>query len=430
MACCLGGDLVLAHSNYQQAIALFRELKDNNKLISSLGSLSLCGPSLQTNTMVPANLRMEDVIAEGHFAIKLAQDIGKRSDEAFVAIMLVFSLGMAGEYSQALKIGEEALAIAEEIEHRQWITAAHYALGTVYLEMLCYSIARQHLEKSLAMAQELSSRHWVRCATARLSRVYTALSNYGLAGEVLGLTLEPTTNMQTLGQRLVWLNQVELDLGRGNFSSVLTITERLIKSAANVDSRSEPIILEIACLRAQALVGLVIEAGVNHQSFILEAEKTFLTILSEATRQGLSGVLWRAMGAQARLYIVLNRTEAAGELLVQTRTVIKKLADNIIDKTHKETFLNQTKQILPPLTPAARHRLSKSETDQLTPRELEVVGLVAQGKATRTIAEELVLSERTVETHISNVLAKLGFNSRVQLATWAIENELRKPAKL
>lgn len=57
----------------------------------------------------------------------------------------------------------------------------------------------------------------------------------------------------------------------------------------------------------------------------------------------------------------------------------------------------------------------------LTDREREIAGLVAQGMANREIAEKLVLSVRTVETHVSRVLTKLGLGSRGQLTAWAHE---------
>jgi DNA-binding NarL/FixJ family response regulator len=60
----------------------------------------------------------------------------------------------------------------------------------------------------------------------------------------------------------------------------------------------------------------------------------------------------------------------------------------------------------------------------LTIREREVAVLIAQGKSNREIADTLVVSERTVETHISSILSKLGFTSRTQIATWAIEKGL------
>ena len=56
----------------------------------------------------------------------------------------------------------------------------------------------------------------------------------------------------------------------------------------------------------------------------------------------------------------------------------------------------------------------------LTTRERQVAALVAQGKTSREIAEHLVVSERTAEVHVSNILGKLGFSSRAQIAAWAV----------
>ncbi|NUR63267.1 MAG: helix-turn-helix transcriptional regulator [Catenulispora sp.] len=53
----------------------------------------------------------------------------------------------------------------------------------------------------------------------------------------------------------------------------------------------------------------------------------------------------------------------------------------------------------------------------LTPREQEIAGQVALGRTNRRIAEDLVISERTVDTHVQRILAKLGVANRVQLAT-------------
>jgi DNA-binding NarL/FixJ family response regulator len=54
--------------------------------------------------------------------------------------------------------------------------------------------------------------------------------------------------------------------------------------------------------------------------------------------------------------------------------------------------------------------------------------LVAAGRSNREIAEALVLGERTIETHVSNILGKLGLRSRAQIAAWAIEHRLQPPA--
>ena len=55
---------------------------------------------------------------------------------------------------------------------------------------------------------------------------------------------------------------------------------------------------------------------------------------------------------------------------------------------------------------------SEGPLSRLTPREREVLDLVATGATNRSIAEELVISEKTVSVHVSNVLAKLGVENR------------------
>ena len=63
----------------------------------------------------------------------------------------------------------------------------------------------------------------------------------------------------------------------------------------------------------------------------------------------------------------------------------------------------------------------KEDTDySLTEREIEILQLVALGKTNQEIADDLVLSERTVRTHITNILAKLGLSNRTQAALYAL----------
>jgi NarL family two-component system response regulator LiaR len=61
---------------------------------------------------------------------------------------------------------------------------------------------------------------------------------------------------------------------------------------------------------------------------------------------------------------------------------------------------------------------------ELTDRELEVTRLVAQGRSNHEIAQALVISEKTVKTHVSNILSKLHLQDRTQLAIYAIKNGL------
>lgn len=61
---------------------------------------------------------------------------------------------------------------------------------------------------------------------------------------------------------------------------------------------------------------------------------------------------------------------------------------------------------------------------ELTPTEMKVVHFVARGMANREIAEEMNVSQRTIESHVSNMLGKTGLHNRTELARWAIENNM------
>jgi DNA-binding NarL/FixJ family response regulator len=65
--------------------------------------------------------------------------------------------------------------------------------------------------------------------------------------------------------------------------------------------------------------------------------------------------------------------------------------------------------------------------DPLTNREQEIVKLVAEGFSNKEIAEELVISDKTVERHRANILEKLGMRDRVQLTRYAIRIGLIEP---
>jgi DNA-binding NarL/FixJ family response regulator len=58
---------------------------------------------------------------------------------------------------------------------------------------------------------------------------------------------------------------------------------------------------------------------------------------------------------------------------------------------------------------------------ELTPTETKVVTLVAQGMGNRDIAESLNVSQRTIESHVSNMLNKTGLNNRTELARWFMQ---------
>jgi DNA-binding NarL/FixJ family response regulator len=84
----------------------------------------------------------------------------------------------------------------------------------------------------------------------------------------------------------------------------------------------------------------------------------------------------------------------------------------------------------PRVSPAAGLSALPSLAPQstLTPREREITALIAHGHSNKAIADELVISPATAARHVANILAKLGFTSRAQIAAWAAGNGSIQPS--
>ncbi len=124
----------------------------------------------------------------------------------------------------------------------------------------------------------------------------------------------------------------------------------------------------------------------------------------EALRAGASGFLLKDVVPEDLVAAV--RVVAAGDALIAP-AITKRL-------------IEQFARTAPPSTPPP-------ELAALTPREVEVLTLVARGLSNREIADEFVLSEATVKTHVKRILAKLGVRDRVQAVVMAYEAGLVAP---
>jgi DNA-binding CsgD family transcriptional regulator len=78
--------------------------------------------------------------------------------------------------------------------------------------------------------------------------------------------------------------------------------------------------------------------------------------------------------------------------------------------------------------PVPRAAEASSRLDVLTDREREILALVGRARSNKEIAQELVISERTARTHVSNILRKLGLSSRTEAALLAVREGLAGPS--
>jgi two-component system response regulator NreC len=163
-------------------------------------------------------------------------------------------------------------------------------------------------------------------------------------------------------------------------------------------------------------------------------------VLMDISMPGLNGIeaprRLSEITPQARV-LALTVHEEEGMLREMIRAgaygyIVKRAIESeLINAIHVVTQGNMyidpalTKALLKDISPHAAPALSAKEA--LTPRELDVLRLLARGYTNRQIAEELNISSRTVEGHRSNLVSKLGFNGRVELMNYAEEIGLLGP---
>jgi DNA-binding NarL/FixJ family response regulator len=123
----------------------------------------------------------------------------------------------------------------------------------------------------------------------------------------------------------------------------------------------------------------------------------------EALRAGASGFVLKDMPPEQLVAAI--HTVSKGEALLSP----------VITRRLIETFVQR-----PPTGPTR----TPPEVDRLTPREVDILRLIARGLSNAEIAAEAYVSEPTVKTHVARILRKLGLRDRVQVVVYAYENRI------
>jgi DNA-binding NarL/FixJ family response regulator len=158
--------------------------------------------------------------------------------------------------------------------------------------------------------------------------------------------------------------------------------------------------------------------GVEATRRIVEAGATSRVII--LTTFDLDEYAYAALRAGASGFLLKDAPPA--DLLSAIRAVAS--GDAVVAPSTTRRLLAEVAHQLPDPDRA----VAPPELDALTPREREVLIAVARGLSNGEIAEELVLSEATVKTHVGRILAKLALRDRVQIVVFAYERGLVSPA--
>jgi ATP/maltotriose-dependent transcriptional regulator MalT len=352
-----------------------------------------------------------NLLGMGQFkrAAELLREGTDRAQQAHVELYTTEMLETLGQVEMWLGHWDRARALFERQSRRGLARqpddeGCFPSMGELLLRQGRLDEARRLLESQLASPERREDRHARRPLYASLARVYLTLGKVDQAIDLLEQRLDrEDIRLHAKGQDLL-IAGVEAYLLAGRTDRA---TELLISLAALGGTGENPLIaawLEDGRGLFAAHAGHHADA-VEHFERAVERWCAMEAPFEEArARHRRAQSLLLLSHPQARA-AALRDLAAARAIFARLGAALELEAADALARRHE-----------PP--PAVVRRGS------LTPRERQVIALIAQGYSNRAIAQALVISEKTAEVHVGNILGKLGFGSRSQAAAYAVEHGL------
>jgi predicted ATPase/DNA-binding CsgD family transcriptional regulator len=306
--------------------------------------------------------RLDDAAAKAEQALAVARSAGDHWNEGYALGTMATVAGLRGSLREAEELAEQALAVMQAIE-QQW-GSARTLLGLADLARLKsdYDTARRRYAEALGFLREINARPEIARCLAGLGRI--AMDQGDLAGA-----------RQSLADslRLSYASGSRIGMARS-----LEALARLAVADGQPDNGLR-LIAAVTALRSEA--GLPPVPGARTQRF-------------------LDAVAGLGQHAVTRLW-------DQGAALTTSAAIRLALGEQPADAIAPDG------QAAGPAGPPA------VMPDALTARERQVVALIAAGLSNREIGAALFISPATAARHVANILAKLGYTSRSQIAVWA-----------
>ena len=361
------GDLEAARALYDEALEVARHVGDRTTTAWALCSL---GPLLNDQGDYAA------ARAQSEAGLALFLEIGDAWGTIHGLVMLgMFLLGQR-EYDAGRVRLEAAVAFARREGDLSNVAEANVYLGDIACAEGDYSFARARYEESLVLSRELGDPRIV-------ARVYTSL------GELAHAQGDYDVARKLLRQGLAGYQQ-------------LGIRIRMAKSLESIAS--------VASAQAQP------ERALRLAAAAARLHETLGTRLLPRDQPGLAG--WLQLPQQNLSKAAAATAWSEGQALSLEDAVAYALTDldfPALDATRSATHTAERE---------AGARNGAAYPDGLSPREVQVLRLIAGGRSNREIANELVVSVRTVEHHVGSIYGKIAAGGRVDAATYALQHNL------
>jgi predicted ATPase/DNA-binding CsgD family transcriptional regulator len=308
-----------------------------------------------------------------------------------------------GDYETEFRLDKEAIELYREIEDDYYLGLTLITCSFAAMSLRKYDEARAMLDEGLPLLREVGDPYRTAMTLNFSGDLARCESNYADAQiayeesielmRELGAVRDLASALHNLGHTCLHLGDVER--ARARFAESTALHEE----QGNVPGIAECLI----GYAALAIVGDLFAAGAR--------------LLAAAVAIGGERVAttWAATKMEYEHYMALAR-----HYLTEAEFEAEQTAGRALSLEQAIAYAQDVA-----LQVIALAKTSKAP-DELTLREREVAVLIAQAKSNDEIAEELVLSKRTVEKHIANIRSKLGFSKRAEIVRWALENQPHK----
>ncbi|GCE23982.1 LuxR C-terminal-related transcriptional regulator [Dictyobacter kobayashii] len=488
IAYCLDGlgQLAAHQGNYVRANTLLRECLSLHRQINDRVGIALALLPLAIVTLYQGNYSTAHSLLEECLAV--SRELGSKHTLAhYLAARTDSTILHEQEYVPTNILLEESITIFRETGNNEGIATKLFTLGCIEFSQGNFSDAQQALEKSLTLFKQLNNRVMIAAVLNMQGHLEAHQGNYAAAHTVMEESLVLTRangDRWTLSSRLTQLGLISLNQGnhwqaRNLIEESMVVAReigdlRYIAEAMHVMGllalnehnygQAENLLQECLTLNIDMRSGssrayILADLGLLaiYQGAIGKAQTLIEESLSLCMRVGDRWFIPSCLERLGEIVVRQEQAERAAQLWGAAAAMREKIGAPIppIERaTYQEALLMARQQLgterfsanwrtgyaqtpeqilalpeQPQLASPTRSRtMAEEEHDEsasmLTRREKEVLKLVAQGFTNGQIAKRLVVSPRTIQTHLSAIYNKLGLNSRSAATRYVIEHHL------
>ncbi len=354
----LSSDPALARSLAEDGLALCQAAGDDFWTASGLNLLAEA--ALHTGQAADAGARADE-------ALSIAQAAGDGWNEGYALGIRAAIAGVKGNLREAQQLAKASIAVMRRID-QEWGTArALLGLGDLARVRKDPGDARRQYLEALVILREIDARPEIARCLAGLGRVAMDLGALALARQHLAESLRLS---QSTGARI--------GVARG--------LEAFAALATREDRPELAVQLTAAASALRDVAGLPALSGARTERYLASARHLGENTIARLWAQGL------ALTSDEAIALALEIGQGPPSFGGGDTVALTSLGSD---------------------------QAATAPPGALTPRERQVVALVASGRSNKAIAEELFISPATAARHVANILAKLGFRSRAQIAAWA-----------